>query len=60
MVDVDSHKKNKKNEEDDVWVINHGGVMIEVDFKHGEGSGKKLDENIKKLPHPPPNFDVSD
>jgi hypothetical protein len=55
-----SHAKTKKNnEEEDVWVVTRGGEKIGAKFEHGEGSGKKLDQKIRKAPQPPPNFDVS-
>jgi hypothetical protein len=59
MVHAELHKNKKKNEEDEVQVVTYEGAKEGDNFEHGEGSGKKQEENIRNAPQPPLEFDVS-
>jgi hypothetical protein len=57
---MSSHAKNKKkNEEDDVWVVTHGGEKQGQTSSMVKAQVKKPDGKIRKAPHPPPKFDVA-
>jgi hypothetical protein len=59
MVHAEPCKNKKKNEEADVQVVIHKRVKTRSYFEHGEGSAQKPDGKIRKEPHTPPKFDVS-
>jgi hypothetical protein len=55
-----SHTKNKKkNEEVDVWVVTQEGKRQEKTLSMVKAQVKIQMEKIRKAPHPPPKFDVS-
>jgi hypothetical protein len=56
MINVEPHKNKNNKKEVDVWVVTHGGVKNGEDLEHGEGSGKKIDKMIRKVPKPAPKF----
>jgi hypothetical protein len=59
MVHAKSHQSHKKDDEVDVWVINHNGDMIGEDFEHGETLGQRLKGKIRIEVHPLPKFDTT-
>jgi len=58
MVHTKSYHNHKKDDEVDIWVINHSGAMIVVDFEHGETLGQILKGKIRMEVDPIPKFDV--